>query len=181
MKSALLLLLLAPAAHADLVQLVDGKTMSGIVTRKTDAELDLQVDEEGTVTIASDTVKSVDLQSAKENKELKAKWRADRLKQQATEDEQRRYAESQRAKGLVLYEDEWMTPEEAKHRLAAREADERYNSGSPRVFMAREGTPSPFNAPRVAAPGRHRSDDHYYYFPQRSRAFNFKEGHLESR
>jgi hypothetical protein len=176
-----LLLLFASSSRADVVQLVNGKALSGIVTRRTESELDLQVDEEGTVTIATDTIKSVEMQAATDNKELKAKWRADRIKQEADEAEKRRYAEAQRAKGLVLYEDEWMTPAEAKQRLAVQEAEERRSGGSPRVYMAQEGTPSVVPAPKTTGGHRGSVRIDYYYHTNRSRVIFMKDGQVQTR
>jgi hypothetical protein len=159
---ALLLAALAPA-RADVVNLANGNAMAGIVVETTAEGVNLQVDDEGFITVDSSTIASVKKETAEQNERRRAKWREDRKKAEDAEAGKAAYAEKQRAKGLVLYEDEWMTPVEARQRMAAKDQQERYNQKHAQTFIAREGVPQPFAAPGVAPP-RRRGSYNYYYF-----------------
>lgn len=129
----LLLLSGAVPARADVVALTNGASLEGVLTRTADGESLLQVATDGWVILDTATVTGVTAQTPAQNAALKAKWAEDDAREAARERERRRYAESQRAKGLILYGDEWVTRGEFDRRLALEELALKRRREAPRA------------------------------------------------
>ncbi|MBI3563610.1 MAG: hypothetical protein HY079_00275 [Elusimicrobia bacterium] len=108
---------LSTRASADVVTLSNGVTMTGVLST-TDDGLTLRVSQDGFVVLDSATIVGVQRASKDENEKLVAGWKsAD--EEAAREDQARaKYADEQRAKGMVQYQGEWMTPSQFDRRLA---------------------------------------------------------------
>lgn len=142
---ALVFVMAAAPARSDTVRLINGDTLTGIVVKQYDAGLDLQVDDQGFVSLSSSSVAAVKRQSDEENQALARRWRS--LREEATKKKrsEERLALEQRMKGLVLYKGQWVAPEEAEKRRAEKEAASSYVPGHAQVFMTHEAEPQPFH------------------------------------
>jgi hypothetical protein len=105
---------LAAAARADVVIMQNGVKMEGVLGKDDDGNTTLEVSNGGFVVLDTATVVNIRTQTPAENAKIKGKWAKD---EQAAAD-QDHFAAVQRAKGLVLYGDEWVTPSEFDRRLA---------------------------------------------------------------
>lgn len=113
----------APRARADVVILQNGVQMTGVLDKGSDGNMTLRVSQDGYVVLDSATVVSVQRQSKAENARLVAEWIASEEKAAVKDAEDRKLAEVQRAKGLVQYQGEWMTPEQFDRQLALDRLD----------------------------------------------------------
>jgi hypothetical protein len=127
-------------ARADVVVLANGAKMSGIVLETAPDGLNLQVDEEGFVILSTETVASVQRQTAAQNKALRAQWRVGRQKAETDEQRERTFAAAQRAKGLTFFQGEWITTKEYELRLAKQELDDKAHGKNAQAFVAAEST-----------------------------------------
>lgn len=119
------LLLVAPfgEANADLVVLQNGVRMTGVLETNADGESVLRVSQDGLVVLDSSTIVSVQRQTKAENSKLVAGWAASEAEAEAAAREEKKFAERQRAKGLVLYRGEWMTPSQFDRQLESDKLD----------------------------------------------------------
>jgi len=127
----LCLLLCGPArVRADIVTLQNGVTLGGVLAKEEDGTTILQVAVDGYVVLDTATVTGLRTQSAAENARLKARWAEEDAREAARERERLRFTERQRAKGLIPYGDDWVTPAEFDRRLALEELAVRRDRGA---------------------------------------------------
>lgn len=178
-RSALLLSLYAwsaTPARADVVTLKNGVKMEGLLTTDEDGATTLQVSDDGYVTLDTATVVNVKKQTAEENARHKAKWTEQN--RQSTEKEQgaQKFAENQRAKGLIPYQGEWVTPTEFDRRLALDRLDmERDRAAHPMIsqvnVVVESQSSSYFNYYYYRAPSRKKLNNSAFEAP--TRIFNY--------
>lgn len=125
-----LLLCCAAGARADVVTLQNGVTLEGVLAKEEDGTAILQVAVDGYVVLDTATVTDMRTQSAAENARLKARWAEEDAREAARERERLRFAATQRAKGLIPYRDDWVTPAEFDRRLALEELAVRREYGA---------------------------------------------------
>lgn len=124
----------AARAGADVVVLQNGVKMEGILATDEDGATTLQVSDDGYVMLDTATVVNIRKQTAAENARLKSKWSEQDTQAAAKELGDRKFVERQRAKGLIQYQDEWVTPAEFDRRLALDRLDvDRARASHPRV------------------------------------------------
>jgi hypothetical protein len=143
---ALLLACGAARARADVVTLRNGVKLEGILAQGEDDATTLRVSADGYVVLDTATVVDVQRQTAKENARLQAGWAAQDRQAAEKERDDKKFAETQRAKGLIPYQGEWITPAEFDRRLALDKLDvERYRAAHPAVPPAavEAGEPPP--------------------------------------
>lgn len=125
--------LAAGKARADIVVLQNGVKMEGILFVDEDHNQTLEVSEDGFVVLDTATVVEIRHQSRKENAKIIAQWEndgreaADKVK----------FAASQRARGLILLDGDWVTVDEYDRELAREKLEiERTKANHPRVRRA---------------------------------------------
>lgn len=115
-------------ASADEIYFRNGYSVTAVVIRDTEKSLRFKT-EMGLSTISKEKIDFVDQAASEENRALLKKWREKelRLEEQleARREAQKKFGEEQRSKGLVKFEDEWMTPERQQEIVnLKRRADE---------------------------------------------------------
>ena len=117
----------AATATADELVLVSGATKTGVIVEETESLVRLQTPL-GITGIGREFIAEIRRATPEANAAILAGWRADaetaaseraarRAERDAAGASERAYTEAQRGKGLVRYDDEWMTPREADLRL----------------------------------------------------------------
>lgn len=105
------LLLIPGAIFADVIYLKSGRKIEGIIEKKTDTAITITLDI-GSVTYPKTQIESLSKSSDEENAKLKGKWKTQKQQRQAEQEEWRKFAEEQEAKGLIFYEGKWITKDE---------------------------------------------------------------------
>lgn len=109
-------------AMADVIILNTGVEKEGVILQEDENEIKLQT-KLGTTGFPRDLIESIVRVSEKENDQLLLRWdREKELRERAKVERVKRlraFEAEQKAKGLVKYKDEWMTPTEAEARLRA--------------------------------------------------------------
>lgn len=108
---------------ADEIYFKSGYSHTGVIIRETENAITIKT-EMGMMTVDRDNIDFVEKASKEENQVLLRKWREkeQQLKeaQQAKRAEEKKFEESQLAKGFVKFEDKWLTPEEKARILDLR-------------------------------------------------------------
>ncbi|GAB4342074.1 MAG: hypothetical protein Kow0099_19290 [Candidatus Abyssubacteria bacterium] len=127
LRAALALLLAsaaAPSASADEIYFKSGYSRTVVVLKESEDSITFMT-EMGVSTISRDQVDFIEKVSDKENQELRRKWRERELQEKKAQEERRaarrKYEQEQLAKGLIKFEDKWMTPEEKQELLDLRQ------------------------------------------------------------
>ncbi len=100
-----------PPAWGDTLTLTNGQTLEGIIVQETPTHVRLQVALQGYVDIERQTVTGLARSDAADHGRLQAQWREEFRHGQTQADAARRFEAAQQAKGLVLYQGQWITPE----------------------------------------------------------------------
>ena len=111
-------------AWADLVLLSNGQAIEGIVVRQSDEQVVLQVAWEGYVVLDRASLKKIEPASEADRKTLLDRWKQEHQAYLDQEERRRQFEAEQRARGLILYDGQWMSPEALgaiKARVAADE------------------------------------------------------------
>lgn len=96
---------------ADVIYLKSGAKIEGIIEDETEEGVTAAI-KIGSVTYKREQIESILKSSYEDNMKLKEKWKAEK-KQQETEQEQwKRFAAEQEAKGLIFHNGQWITKEE---------------------------------------------------------------------
>jgi hypothetical protein len=124
--AALVLLFVGSASShllADEIYFTSGYSQTGVVIRETETYLRFKT-EMGLVTISQEKINFVEKASDEENQAMLKKWREKVLREEeqldAKREAEREYEIQQIKKGLVNFEDEWMTPERRQEILSLR-------------------------------------------------------------
>ncbi|MBI5116346.1 hypothetical protein HZA56_07710 [Candidatus Poribacteria bacterium] len=108
---------------ADEIYFKSGYSRTAVVLSETDAMIKFKT-EMGISTISREKVDFVEKATPQENQLLLRKWREKELKEEeareAKREAERRFDEAQRAKGLIQFEEKWMTPKERDEILDIR-------------------------------------------------------------
>ncbi len=124
---------LAGPAWADVVDAGNGVTLECLVSAGAGDQLNLQVADNGYITLDRKSVVSVRLQGAAQNDRLRARWRAEarlaaaaeaaeRRRDEAARREEERLAARRAKLGLTLIDGEWLTPAQLEVRTATERA-----------------------------------------------------------
>ena len=101
-----------PRVWADALTLANKQTIEGIIVQETASQIKVQVAWQGYVTIDHETVVGITRGDAREHEQLLARWheefQTDRQREQAHRDVEA----AQRARGLMKYQGEWISPED---------------------------------------------------------------------
>ena len=85
--------------------------VEGIVIRQTDAQVVLQIAQEGYVVLDRASIAEIVPSTEPERKRLLIQWKEEHQAFLDQEEQRRKFEAEQRAKGLVLYDGEWMSRE----------------------------------------------------------------------
>lgn len=114
---------------ADEIYFKSGHSSTAVVLNETDTSITFRT-ELGMLTLGLDKIDFVDKATPEENQALRRKWREDELKKkesmEAKKEALRRFEEEQIARGLVKFEDNWMTPEQRREILDLRDRARRH-------------------------------------------------------
>ena len=99
-------------AWADRIHLTNGQMVEGIVIRNADAQVLLQIAWEGYVVLDRASIAEIVPSSERERERLLTQWKEEHQAFLDREEQSRRFEAEQRAKGLILYEGQWMSREE---------------------------------------------------------------------
>lgn len=105
------LLLIPRTIFADIVYLKSGGEIKGIIERETDYTVNIVVSI-GSVTYSRAEIESISKSSDEENAKLKEKWKAEKGQKESKEEEWRKFAAEQEAKGLIFHKGQWITKDE---------------------------------------------------------------------
>ena len=129
LRAALFILLLvvcASSASADEIYFTSGYSQTGVVIRETDHNLRFRT-EMGMSTISREKVSFIEKATPEETRLLLKTWREQELKKaaaaEARMEAERKFEQEQIAKGLLLFEGKWMTPEKKQEILDLRKQD----------------------------------------------------------
>jgi hypothetical protein len=134
----IVLVILFPAQQifADIIYLKNGNRLRGIITKETERLVELKINPGAKVTFSKDDIKNIDKEAEEQHARLEEEWCAGRNKTEVKEIAKNVFEEEQLKKGLVKYNDTWVSPEERERLQAAslvRDADR--GSGERRVSM----------------------------------------------
>lgn len=119
----LLVAISASPAPADEIYFKSGYSQTAVVIRETEKTVRFKSDL-GLSSISREKIDFVEKATEEENRALLKKWREKELRQkemaEAKREAQRKFETEQLAKGLVKFEDEWMTRERKQEILALR-------------------------------------------------------------
>lgn len=152
----LAVLSLAGTAAADQVYLKNGQVLDGIVVRKGDTEVVVEIAWESHIVLDQASVVKIEMAQDAERKALLDRWHEEHEAFKSRDERQRAFEESQRAKGLIFYRGDWVTREEvasikadirnAEAERAKREAAEaslrREEEARKRLGGSSQGSPS---------------------------------------
>lgn len=114
----------ASPGSTDELYFKSGYSQTAVIIRETDTSITFK-SEMGMSTIPKEKLDFIEEATKEENRELLKKWREKELRrqeeQEARREANRAFRKEQKAKGLVEFEGEWMTPEEKKDILKLRE------------------------------------------------------------
>lgn len=112
------------SAWADQVHLTNGQTIEGIVAREADSQVVLQVAWEGYVVLDRPSIAAIDAANDKQRKQLLGQWHEEYLAFQERDRKNKAFEARQLARGLVLHQGQWVTPEELTAMKAQAKAAE---------------------------------------------------------
>lgn len=112
-----------PHAMADEIYFTSGYSKTGVVIHETESSVRFKT-EMGLVTVSREKISFIEKASEQENQALLKKWREKALVEEeqleAKREAEKKYEIEQIKKGLVKFEDEWMSPERRKEILDMR-------------------------------------------------------------
>lgn len=109
--STILLLSVPAAIFADMIYLKSGGSIECVIERERDDEV-VTVTNIGKLTYPKSLISSVSKANDEENAKLRKKWEAQKEQRETEQERWQRFAEEQEAKGLILYNGQWVTKEE---------------------------------------------------------------------
>ncbi|MFH1854195.1 MAG: peptidase MA family metallohydrolase [Candidatus Omnitrophota bacterium] len=133
----LLLVFMCGDLFADAVYLKNGSKVTGIIVKESDDSVDIKINIGAVVTFFRRDIERVEKDADNESARLEESWEAAKMEREKREI-QDDYADEERAKGLVEYKGELVTPEEKERLQAASiasEADKGY--GEERVSYSK--------------------------------------------
>ncbi|MDO8603150.1 MAG: peptidase MA family metallohydrolase [Candidatus Omnitrophota bacterium] len=141
-KISLLIVLLivfsAQQIFADIVYLKNGNRLRGIVTKETEKSVELKINPGAKVTFSKDDVKSIDKETEEQRARLEEEWDAGRNKAEVKEITKDVFEEEQLKKGLVKYNEKWVSPEERERLQVANLARDADKDSRERRFSLKE-------------------------------------------
>ena len=119
----LLSFILTSAAFADEIYFTSGYSETGVVVRETDDNVRFRT-EMGMSTVSKGKISFVEKAAPEENQLLLREWREKRAKRkaeaEARKEAERKFEQEQIAKGLLKFEEEWMSPAQKEKLLDTR-------------------------------------------------------------
>lgn len=120
---------LGPPVAADEIYFKSGYSETAVIIRETEDSLRFKTDM-GLSTISMGRIDFIEKASQEENRALLKKWREKELRLKETLEKRReaekQFEDRQIAKGLIKFEEEWMTPEKRKEILDLRKRARRH-------------------------------------------------------
>jgi len=160
-------LLCAQAADADVLCLMNGNIIEGVIIRETDEIVEMEVALGAKISFAEGDVAYVKIEGEEENEALRQKWLEDRKEREKAELERQEFESQQKTKGLVKYRGKWIAESE-KDKLKAREyIDEVLSAKVGRGEIAESGRRERTKVARtLLARGdwRHRQTEHFIVY-----------------
>ncbi len=119
---AILVVIISPAdvAFADIICLNNGNIIEGIIAQDTEKSLEVEVFLNARITFAKRDIAYVKEGTEKENQALRKKWLEDKKEREEAERIRQEFEAQQQAKGLVKYQDKWISESE-KDKLKTKE------------------------------------------------------------
>ena len=118
------LLAMPRAAWADRIHLTNGQMLEGIVIRETNAQVVLQIAWEGYIVLDRASVAGILPATERERKRLLTEWKEEHDAFLEREERRRQFEAEQRAKGLILYDGQWVPWQEVAASKAQAIADD---------------------------------------------------------
>ncbi len=119
--------LFSAAAAADVIYFKSGYSHTGVIIRENEEEITFKTDM-GISTISKEKVDFVEKATPEENQKLLKNWRQKDEESKAAAEAQReaekKFETDQIAKGLIKFEDKWVTPQEKDRILSLRKEAE---------------------------------------------------------
>lgn len=100
------------SARADVLRLSNGRSIEGIIVRRTESQIKIQVAKDGYVGIPHEQVVAVTEGTEKKHEGLISQWHAEYKESQERERAQEAFQLTQLARGLVLYKGGWISQSE---------------------------------------------------------------------
>lgn len=97
-------------ARADTIYLKNGNQIEGIITRETDEFIYIEMPA-GNMSLSKSAIELIQRSSSEAVEKTKVKWERERKKKEQEQAEKASFEDRQRAKGLVMYNGAWITPE----------------------------------------------------------------------
>jgi len=98
-------------AQADIVHLSNGQRVEGIVVSESPSGVRIQMDVQGYMTVSREFVNEIVREDAAVNDARLERWRAEHEEARIRQEARDAFEAEQRAKGLVKYQGDWITPD----------------------------------------------------------------------